>query len=266
MASVSVASRAGTGNRLCASIMAAALGVLALAGSVQAKDASDYVDDAKNYVLAPLHWDERDWAWFAGTVAAVAAAHHYDDNVRAHFHPRGFDDSDPHSLRDIAPAAALTGAVILQGLFGDETARSTGFDMIESAAFAGGTSYALKFATGRERPDQTLDSGQWFKGGGSFPSTHTAVAFAVATSFAERDSDNPWARRIVAYGMASATAYIRLKDNQHWLSDTVAAAAIGVSTGLFVNHRAQGTVHSAGNWSLSRVGDGIGIVYEHELR
>jgi membrane-associated phospholipid phosphatase len=264
MDSISFAPRAR--NRLSASIMAAALGILALAGIAEAKDASDYVDDAKNYVLAPLHWDEHDWAWFAGTVAAVAAAHHYDDNVRAHFHPRAFDGGNSHTLRDIAPAAALTGAVVLQGIFGDATARSTGFDMIESAVFAGGTSYALKYATGRERPNQTLDSSRWFHGGDSFPSTHVSVAFAVATSFAERDCDNQWARRVVAYGLAGATAYIRVKDNQHWLSDTIAGAAVGVSTGLFVNHRGLGTVRSASNWSLGQVGDGVGIVYVHELR
>jgi hypothetical protein len=30
--------------------------------------------------------------------------------------------------------------------------------------------------------------------------------------------------------------------------------------------RNRGSVHSASNWSLSQVGDGVGIVYVHELR
>ena len=231
-----------------------------------AKDAGDYLGDAKNYVLAPLNWDAEDWAWFAGTVAGVAVAHHYDDNVRAHFAPAGFSSGDPHEWRDLLPAAALTGGVLLTGMLGDQNALSTSFDMIESAVFAGASSYALKFVAGRDRPNETVDSSRWFAGGDSFPSFHTSVAFAVAASFAERDADNQWARRVVAYGLASATAYVRVKDNQHWLSDTVAGAAIGISTGVFVNHRASGARRSAGTWSVSPLaGGGIGIAYSHGL-
>jgi hypothetical protein len=234
--------------------------------SAAAKDAGDYLGDAKAYVLAPLYWDEEDWAGFAATAAAVAAAHHYDDNVRAHFAPAGFSSGDPHELRDFLPAAALTGGVLLTGLLGDQKALSTSFDMIESAVFAGATTEVLKFAAGRDRPDETVDSSRWFTGGDSFPSLHTSVAFAVAASFAERDADNQWARRIVAYGLATGTAYLRVKDSQHWLSDTVAGAAIGISTGVFVNHRGSGAHRSAGNWSVSPMpGGGIGIAYTHDL-
>lgn len=243
--------------------------MFALSGAVStapAKDVAGYADDAKNYVLAPLHWDQTDWAWFAGSIAAVAASHHYDDHVRNHFGPQRFESGDPHSLRDFVPVAALGGAVLLQGLMGDKPALSTSFDMMEAAVFAGGTSFALKFVAGRRRPNETLDSSRWFKSGDSFPSTHTAVAFAAATAFAERDSENPIARRIVAYGLATGTAYLRLKDNQHWLSDAVAGAAIGISTGLYVNHRGVGSKHSASNWSIAPMGDGIGIAYTHELR
>jgi len=253
--------------RIPARLMIFSAVTLALAGRpASAKDFDDYMGDAKNYVLAPLHWDGTDWAWFAGSIGAVAAAHHFDDDVRRHFAPSHFDSSDPHALRDILPTAALTGAVLVQGLMGDKQSLSTGFDMVEAAAFAGASSYVLKFATRRQRPNETIDSDRWFKGGGSFPSTHAAVAFAVATSFAERDSDHPVLRRVFAYGLASATAYIRVKDNQHWLSDTVAGTAIGISTGLYVNHRAANSHRTAGNWSIAPIGDGIGISYTHELR
>ncbi len=234
--------------------------------NVQAKDATDYADDAKNYVLAPLHWDQTDWTWFAGSFATVAVAHHFDDHVRNHFGPQRFDSSDPHNLRDIVPVAALGGAVLLQGLMGDKPALNMSFDMMEAAVLAGGTTFALKFATGRQRPNETLDSNHWFKNGDSFPSMHTSVAFAAAAAFAERDADNIIARRIVAYGLATGTAYLRLKDNQHWFSDTVAGAAIGISTGLYVNHRGQGLKHTASNWSIVPMGGGVGIVYTHELR
>jgi len=234
--------------------------------SAGAKEAGDYVDDAKNYIVAPLHWDQTDWTWFAGSIATVAVAHHFDDHVRNHFGPQRFDSSDPHNLRDFVPVVALGGAVLIQGLMGDKPALKLSFDMMEAAALAGGTAFALKFATGRQRPNETLDSNHWFKNGASFPSVHTSVAFAAATAFAERDADNIIARRIVAYGLATGTAYLRLKDNQHWLSDTVAGAAIGISTGLYVNHRGHGLNHTASNWSIAPMGGGVGIAYTHELR
>ena len=41
--------------------------------------------DIKAYFTAPLRWDQSDWAWFGGALAATALAHHYDTDVRKHF-------------------------------------------------------------------------------------------------------------------------------------------------------------------------------------
>jgi membrane-associated phospholipid phosphatase len=48
--------------------------------------------------------------------------------------------------------------------------------------------------------------------------------------------------------MAGATAYVRLRDNVHWLSDTVAGAAIGISTAQFTMNRRNERAH---HWELS---------------
>jgi membrane-associated phospholipid phosphatase len=104
--------------------------------------------------------------------------------------------------------------------------------MLEAAGFSSITAEALKYAAGRERPDETTSVNDWRDGGSSFPSLHTTAAFAIGTVFAESgDDDYRWLRRAVGYGMASATTYLRLHDNQHWLSDTVAGAALGIATG-----------------------------------
>jgi len=54
----------------------------------------------------------------------------------------------------------------------------------------------------------------------------------------------------VSIGMltATATAYLRVRDNQHWLSDTVAGAALGIASGRFVTHRRLDRAHV---WNLS---------------
>jgi membrane-associated phospholipid phosphatase len=42
---------------------------------------------------------------------------------------------------------------------------------------------------------------------------------------------------VLGYGIAGATGYIRVKENVHWLSDTVAGAALGIATARFVLNR-----------------------------
>src|SRR6202011_4118811 len=70
---------------------------------------ADIWTDTKLYFTAPLRWDTTDWLYFGGAVAAVAAAHQYDGNVRRHFVTGGSSGlnggKDPNSLRDAAPAA-----------------------------------------------------------------------------------------------------------------------------------------------------------------
>jgi membrane-associated phospholipid phosphatase len=65
--------------------------------------------------------------------------------------------------------------------------------------------------------------------------------------------------------VGTGTAYLRLKDNQHWLSDTLAGAAIGISTGVFVDHRAT-AARGAGRWSVRpAAGGGLAVNYTHPL-
>jgi membrane-associated phospholipid phosphatase len=110
--------------------------------------------------------------------------------------------------------------------------------MFEAVGFSSVTTYLLKYAGGRERPNATSDPDQWRVGGASFPSGHTTAAFAIGTVFAESGNDRyRWIRRILGYGMAGYTGYARLEHNAHWLSDTVAGAAIGMSTAHFVMNR-----------------------------
>jgi membrane-associated phospholipid phosphatase len=95
-----------------------------------------------------------------------------------------------------------------------------------------------KYAAGRERPNVTADSNAWRAGGDSFPSMHATAAFAIGTVLAESGNDEyRWMRRALGYGLGVATSYQRLNHNQHWLSDTVAGAALGWASARFVLNR-----------------------------
>ena len=75
------------------------------------------------------------------------------------------------------------------------------------------------------------------------------LAFAIGTVFAESGEDDyRWVRRFIGYGMASATVYLRLHDNQHWVSDTIAGSAIGIASGRFSTHH---RLERAKDWNLS---------------
>jgi membrane-associated phospholipid phosphatase len=223
--------------------------------SCRAKDftAPDVLEDAKLYFTAPVRWDTKEWLYFGGALAVIGAAHGYDAHVRTHFAVGDralLNGQDKNSLRDAMPlAAVVAGTWAFATLIDDRSGKVEAYTMIEAGAFSLITTEALKFAGGRESPDETTQVNAWGKGGSSFPSLHTSAAFAVGTVLAESGGDDlRWLRRVLGYGMASATAYIRLHDNVHWLSDTVAGAAVGIATANFTMNRRQVRAHQ---WELS---------------
>jgi membrane-associated phospholipid phosphatase len=197
--------------------------------------------DTKLYFTSPLRWDSTDWVFFGGTIAAVAGAHELDGKVRDHFAGKSpvLDGKDRNSTRDAAPAAAMVAGTWALGFVLDESSgRNEAYRMLEAGALSSITTEALKYAAGRRRPSETLRVDSWRKGGSSFPSLHASAAFAIGTVFAESGSDDyRWVRRFLGFGMAGATAYLRLHDNAHWFSDVVAGSAIGLYTGVFTLNR-----------------------------
>jgi membrane-associated phospholipid phosphatase len=215
--------------------------------STQCRAADSFVagalEDTKLYFTAPLRWDKEDWLYFGGTLVAISGAHSFDERVRDHFATGTKADlnggEDKNSLRDAAPTIALiAGTGLAAAFFDDEDGYRETWALFEAGAFSGVTAEVLGYATGRERPDATTSPNEWGKGGDSFPSLHTTVAFAVGTVFAESGNDEyRWIRRIIGYGVAGATGYVRVQENVHWLSDTVAGAALGIATAKFVLNR-----------------------------
>jgi len=211
-----------------------------MGATAEAKSAHDYLDDLGDYALAPLHWDAADWTRAGEAAVAIGAAYSADNRVRDHFVDGGVPaGQDPHAWRDAAPMLALAAGTFAIGkLHHDAATVSIGADMAEAGALGLLSSTALKFAAGRERPNETSSRSSWHEGGDGFPSGHVTAAFAVAQVFADRMPREQWGWRVLAYGLAGATAYARLDSNVHWMSDVVAGAALGLSTGRFVSGRA----------------------------
>ncbi len=228
--------------------------VLLICGPARA-DSLDFGDvwtDTKLYFTAPARWDLSDWLYFGGALGAIGAAHQFDGNVRRHFAApnQPLDGKDPNSLRDAAPAAiAVAGTWLFASFMDESSGRVEAYSMLEAGALSSVTAEAFKFAAGRRRPSETTRVDDWRASGSSFPSLHATAAFAIGTVLAESGSDDyRWVRRALGYGLAAGTAYMRLHDNQHWLSDTVAGAALGTATGVFVVNRRQERVRK---WDVS---------------
>jgi membrane-associated phospholipid phosphatase len=111
------------------------------------------------------------------------------------------------------------------GLADEDSARLSGVAATASVlALVGNT--ALKYVVGRARPELNLGDASFNNlnkqaTNSSFASSHTAVAFALITPFAQA-YDMPW-----LYGLGALTAVGRVEQRQHWLSDTVAGGAMG---------------------------------------
>lgn len=98
--------------------------------------------------------------------------------------------------------------------------QDAGFDAVRSLAITYAGVGVLKLAVHRTRPDG---------GAYSFPSGHTAGAFAVAPVLARHFG---WRAAVPAYVLAAMTGAGRLEDRHHYLSDVLFGAALGTAVGL----------------------------------
>jgi membrane-associated phospholipid phosphatase len=126
----------------------------------------------------------------------------------------------------VAPALV---AVDLAGRFTRHPGLAAAAERIGlSIAVAGVVALALKEVVGRARPIERPgdpDDTRAFSGRESFPSGHTTVAFAFASAL-DAEARSRWAPW-VAYPVAAAVGWSRVRDREHWPSDVVAGAALG---------------------------------------
>lgn len=137
----------------------------------------------------------------------------------------------------------------------EELYRSKSFHMLKSTLYTALTTTIIKKIVREPRPNPTST------GRDSFPSGHTATAFAFA-AVVGTEHELPWA--IAAYGLAGLVAYSRINDNMHRLHDVVGGAVIGLTYGLSLHYLYQ-PKESDQNISLLPYGDGLSFQYNLEF-
>jgi Capsule assembly protein Wzi/PAP2 superfamily len=152
-----------------------------------------------------------------------------DSDVSKHLSnsPSRINNSNKLANYGIGAMAGVTGGIYVWGqLTHDPHKKETGFLAGEAGLNAVIIAEALKYSFGRTRPlDQPLYAGDFWHGGTSMPSEHSAVAWAIASVFAhEYPGPLP---SFLAYGLASSISMARITGKQHFPSDVFVGSVIG---------------------------------------
>lgn len=129
----------------------------------------------------------------------------------------------------------------------DRTTAAAGLHGMEAVGVALTAVGAVKLLAGRARPSVPgRDPTSWVFARGlrdgseyrSFPSGHTAAAFAAASAItaelAARRASLRWSAGVPLYLGAATAGWARMYENRHWATDVVGGAAIGTVAGVAV--------------------------------
>jgi membrane-associated phospholipid phosphatase len=149
---------------------------------------------------------------------------HRTSSINGQFKEEIWTES-PHQLKTIdnylqyAPAASvyILNAV---GIKGKNNFRDRTMIYLLSNIILNSIVYPAKRITHQLRPDGSSYT--------SFPSGHTAEAFASAEFMRMEYKKVSPLYGIAGYLMAGTTGYLRMYNNKHWFSDVVAGAGVGI--------------------------------------
>jgi membrane-associated phospholipid phosphatase len=128
------------------------------------------------------------------------------------------------------PIAAVYG-LNLGGIKGKNDFVNRTAILAKAELIVGVLTFSLKKLTVEPRPDTGRSN--------SFPSGHTAQAFAAATFMAKEYGDQSLWYSVGAYTVATGVGTMRVLNNRHWISDVLVGAGIGIlSTNLaYLTHQ-----------------------------
>ena len=127
------------------------------------------------------------------------------------------------------------------------TAQRIGAELVRAQILTQSLTLGIKLAARRERPD-----GGHF----SFPSGHASTTFATATVLA-RHLD--WRVSVPTLLVATYVASSRVHQHQHYLSDVVFGAALGVAAGRSIT-----SPHSAVTWTPVITPTRVAVMFAYE--
>lgn len=156
--------------------------------------------------------------------ASIAVAQHQDEDTAEFF------DENHHFGQGWRDALSFAGSpathFVLAGLWytvgavnQDDKTYEVGKTMIDALVINGLSTSLIKIVSNRESPNGEEQA---------FPSGHTSSSVTFATVMHE--AYGPWVG-VPLYGLSALVAMERLDDGEHWISDVVFGAALGLVVG-----------------------------------
>jgi membrane-associated phospholipid phosphatase len=224
-------------------------GLVLLAGPVDAQQ-PDSIQSARQEMLSHAHVVR--WYEVAGAVGGVGALMLLDEPVQryAQRHRSNTTNDIAAVFRQEGEApyyAGISLGVLGVGIVaGNPGVRRAGARLVAAVVVSAAEMEAIKRVVGRSRPNEgvgafsfhpftSLKDSAGAETRGAMPSGHVTAAFAVATSLSD-DIKSPLVH-VLLYTAATGTAFSRINDNRHWLSDTAMGAVLGIFTAKVVNGR-----------------------------
>jgi hypothetical protein len=184
------------------------------------------VSDQKEFWTMPARFKTRDLKWIlpgAGITAAfIASDSWWAKQVNPSHMQTSLHISD---YATYAMIAAGGGSFLLGHMTHNDHLQEAGLLSGEAAINSTAVAYLFKETTQRQRPLEGNHNGDFFTGGASFPSEHSAIAWSVASVWAHEYPG--WLSQASAYGLASAVTLTRVTAQQHFPSDVIIGSALG---------------------------------------
>jgi membrane-associated phospholipid phosphatase len=111
--------------------------------------------------------------------------------------------------------------------------RETGRMGLEALAHTYLVTQALKYVSGRERPEDANGRGAFFRNARSFPSGHSMMTWSLATVIAH-EYPNRKAVRYGAYAFALAVNAGRMTAQKHYAADSLVGGVFGYLIGTYL--------------------------------
>jgi membrane-associated phospholipid phosphatase len=184
--------------------------------------------DQAQFWSTPAHFNVKSLKWaipFVGITAGFIASDQWwskqvPDKPNQLNRSLNISDYTTYSMIGIGASAFLLGEMT-----NSDHMKEAGLLSGEAAINSTGVAYLFKEITQRQRPMEGNGNGDFFSGGASFPSEHSAIAWSIASVMAH-EYPSPVAQ-FAAYSAATAVTITRVTARQHFPADVVVGSALG---------------------------------------
>lgn len=211
---------------------------------------ADIFTDQKQFWTSPAKLRLSDAEWLLPLAGITSAAILTDASFSRSLssNPGRLKDFRDIRLAGVSGLGAISAGAYLWGLHThDPRQRETGLLAGEAVLDSLLVTEGLKYIASRERPLQGNGQGQFFQSGSSFPSNHSAAAWAAAGIIAHEYHGT--LTKLLAYGLASTVSVASVGSKEHFPSDVLIGSGLGWVISESVYRRRHSAEFGGSSWA-----------------